>query len=368
MKTTLTHKIKLSPDNAQANFLARSCGTSRFGYNLGLETWEKMHKEGDKPSMFKVKKEVNAIKKAFGWVYDVSKCCIEEAIRDLGKAYSNFFRNPKHFGKPNFKKKGVKDSFRLNNQNFKCLGDSHIRIAKLKKPIRLREPLRFNGKIISCTLSKKAGKWFASINVEVDWNIPTSIDQEPRFVGVDLGIKSLAVCSNGMVFDGLTPHKQALKKLRKLNKGLSRKVKGSKNFEKAKLRLAKLHAKIANIRSDYLHKVTTYLAKNFSVITIEDLNVSGMSKNPKLARSILEGGFGLFKTMLEYKTKLYGPTLVVADRFFPSTKTCSSCGQIHDMPLHKRRMKCDCGNEIDSDLNAAINLERYGIKAVGSPA
>jgi len=368
MKVILSHKIELKPNNEQETFLKQSCGVSRFGYNLALEVWNKEYDAGNKPSVFSVKKLINAMKKELApWSYYVSKCCIEESIIDLGRAFNNFFKvgNTRH---PTFKKKGIKDRFRLNNENFKFVGDSHIQIAKLKNPIRLAESLRFKGKILSCTISRQADKWFASVNLELDWDSEQYQPQEPSCVGVDLGVKSLAVLSDGAVFEGLKPHKAALKKLRKLNKDLARKVKGSHNWHKCKLRLAKCHARIANIRKDYLHKLTTHLVKNFSIICIEDLNIKGLSKNHCLARSILDGGFGLFKTFLEYKCKLYNVILIKADRFFPSTKTCSGCGTIHDMPLNKREMNCQCGLKIDRDVNAAINLKNYGLKAVGSPA
>jgi putative transposase len=368
MKTILSHKIELKPNNMQETFFKKSCGVSRFGYNLALDVWNTEYKAGNKTSMYSVKKIVNRLKKEVApWSYEVSKCCIEESIIDLGKAFNNFFKvsNARH---PTFKKKGKKDSFRLNNENFKFVGDSHIQIAKLKTPIQLCESLRFNGKILSCTISRQADRWFASVNLELDWDSQQYQQQESSCVGVDLGVKSLAVLSDGVVFEGLKPHKEALKKLRKLNKAVARKVKGSGNWYKCKLKLAKLHAQVSNIRKDYLHKLTTHLVKNFSIICIEDLNVIGMIKNHCLARSIFDGGFGLFKTMLDYKCKLYGVTLIKADRFFPSTKTCSSCGKIHDMPLSKRVMNCECGLNLDRDINAALNLKHYGLKAVGSPA
>lgn len=368
MKTILSHKIELKPNNEQATFLKQSCGVSRFGYNLGLDIWSREYKQGNKPSMYSVKKTVNALKKEIApWSYNVSKCCIEEAIFDLGRAFNNFFKVP-NTRYPTFKKKGIKDSFRLNNENVKFIGNSHIQIAKLKTPIRICESLRFNGKILSCTISRQADKWFAAINVELDWQSEHAEQQEPNCVGVDLGVKSLAVLSNGRVFEGLKPHKAALKKLRKLNKDLARKVKGSGNWYQCKLRLAKLHARISNIRKDYLHKVTTYLVKNFSMICIEDLNTKGMIKNHCLARAILDSSFGLFKILLDYKSILYNVTLIKADRWFPSTKTCSNCQKKHDMPLNKREMNCECGLKIDRDVNAAINLKNYALKAVGSPA
>jgi putative transposase len=192
---------------------------------------------------------------------------------------------------------------------------------------------------------------------------PTFKNQE--VVGVDLGVKQLAVLSNGEQIEGTKPHKNLLDKLRRLNKSLSRKVKGSKNWLKSKLKLSKLHARIANIRKDALHKLTTKLVQEFDVIGIEDLKVSGMVRNHKLARSILDMGFSEFRRQLEYKSVIAGLKIVFANRFFPSSKMCSRCGNVKsDLTLSDRVYCCNnCGFKLDRDLNAAINLKNI---AVGS--
>jgi len=365
MKLHRAHKIELKPNNVQANFLAQSCGVSRVGYNVALDIWNKEYKAGNRPTMYSVKKQLNAMKRErFPWSYDVSKCCMESAVIDLGKAFNNFFKvkGAKH---PTFHKKGRNDSFTLNNLNFTILDDSHIRIAKLKTPLRICEPFRFNsGKLLSCTISKKSDKWFASICVEIE--VPEPTKRETSVVGVDIGIKTLAVLSDGREVPNVKAHQSKMCRLRKLNKSLSRKQKGSNNWKKAVVKLSTLHMQIANIRKDALHKLTSQLVRDYSVVVIEDLNVRGMSKNHRLARSVLDAGFGSFRTMLEYKAQSAGTVIGVANRFFPSTKMCSGCGQLHDMPLSKRVMACDCGLTIDRDLNAAINLKNLAVGSIVS--
>lgn len=325
---------------------------------MALDIWNEQYKAGNKPSVFSVKKIINDTKPK--WCYEVSKCCAESAVIDLGKAFNNFFKNPKHFKHPTFRKRGRKDSFRLDNENSSIDG-KRLKIGRMKKPLKLTEELRFEGKIMNCTISKKANKWFASITVDVPKKELTPKNREPRFVGVDLGLKTLAVTSDGVVHDNIKPHRNKLKRLRVLNKSLSRKKLGSNNFKKAVMKLGKLHYRIACVRSDYLHKVTTALVRENDVITIEDLNVSGMVKNRKLSRSISDAGFGMFKVMLAYKCEQNNVVLIKADRFFPSTKTCSKCNSVQEMSLGDRVYSCkQCGLVIDRDLNAAINLNNYG--------
>ena len=365
MKVHRAHKIELKPNNAQAKFLARSCGTARVGYNTALAIWNKEYEAGNKPTMYSVKKQLNAVKKEqFPWAYEVSKCCMESAVMDLGKAFKNFFKvkGTKH---PGFHKKGRNDSFTLNNLNFSVLDDSHIRIAKLKTPLHIYEPFRFKeGKLLSCTISRKADRWFASVCVELEVSEPTK--RKPNIVGVDLGIKTLAVLSDGREVAKVKAHEAKMARLRQLNKSLARKQKGSNNWKKTAIKLGRLHMRIANIRKNALHKLTSQLVRDYSVVVIEDLNVKGMSKNRHLARSILDAGFGSFRTMLEYKAKATGTIIGIADRFYPSSKTCSGCGKIHDMPLSKRTMACDCGLTIDRDLNAAINLRNLAVGRIVS--
>lgn len=209
------------------------------------------------------------------------------------------------------------------------------------------------------TVSYKAGDWYLSFAYEQEREIPTKAE---AVVGVDLGIKALATLSNNKVFANIQAYRLAERKLKRLQRSLSRKQKGSANREKARLKVAKAHRRVANIRKDYLHKLTSYLAKNFECVVIEDLNVSGMLCNSKLAKSIADLGMYEFKRQLEYKCNLYNTELVIADRWFPSSKTCSNCCCVKEiLSLSERIYNCsDCNFSLDRDLNAAINLEKYG--------
>ena len=204
------------------------------------------------------------------------------------------------------------------------------------------------------TISRQAGDWYISCSYKFT---PASTPKTTEVVGIDLGVKTLATLSTGVVFPGAKSYKKFENKLSNLQYLNRHKIIGSANWKKAQLKIAVLHRRVANIRKDALHKLTTYLAKNHGSVVIEDLNVSGMLANHKLAKCIADQGFYEFRRQLEYKCEWYGSKLVVVDRFFPSSKTCSNCGHVQDMPLHLRTYDCQsCGISIDRDLNASINL------------
>lgn len=358
----IAHKIQLDPNNKQANYFAQAAGVARLSYNWGLVEWKKQYEAGEKPNIFALDRQFNEIKRQeFPFVLNVSKCAPQRALSNLGKAFKTFFQNVKQGKKPGFprfKKKGIHDSFYLSNDCF-MVKDKKIRIPKLGW-VNMTEELRFTGKIMSATISKTAGKWFVSISVEVPDAPKCSDNQVHSSVGVDLGIKTLATLSDGTVFENPKNTQKHEKKIRRLNKSLARKVKGSSNWRKTKEKLAKAHYKIACARKDALHKLTHFLASNYSHVCIEDLNVKGMVKNHCLAKAISDCGFGEFRRQLEYKAL----HVQVVDRFFPSSKMCSNCGQIHKMPLSERTMKCDCGFETDRDFNASTNILTEGLRQV----
>ena len=309
-------------------------------------------------------------------MYEVSKNVPQRAIENLGTAYKNTFNNIKKCKKvkkvcfPKFKKKGHHDSFRADNgTDAKTPNAVKITNDKVKLPrigwVKLAEPLRFSGRILSAIVSRSADKWFVALTVETDFKISMKTDLGP--VGVDLGITILATLSTGEKIVGPKAYKKRLKQLRRLSKSLSRKQKGSNNWVKAKTKLARLHFRIANIRKDSLHKLTNKLVTNYSIIGIEDLNISGMVKNRWLSRSIQDMGWYEFKRQLLYKAEMAGVKVVVVDRFFPSTKTCSACSQLHEMPLDKCMMICQCGLTVKRDLNAAINLKHKAVSSTCQP-
>jgi putative transposase len=290
-----THRIKLNPTPSQENYFLRACGTARFAYNWGLAALHEMFAAGEQPSANKIKKQFNKIKrKAFPWVYDVTKCAAEAAFADLGTAFANYFRKRKEgnlpkpkpsqkcrkdgkpLGYPRFKsKKRSKNSFYLSNDQFKVNGH-WVRVPKLGW-VNILDTLRFNGKIMSARITSKAGRWYISIVVEVP--IKTDASRNNLSVGIDLGINKLATLSTGKVFENQKVLRQQLSKLKRLNRQLSRRQKGSRRWEKTKRKLQRLHERIANQRQDYIHKMTTWIAKNYGFIATEDLNVAGMVRN-----------------------------------------------------------------------------------------
>ncbi len=365
----IAHRIALDPNNAQATYLSRAAGVARFAYNWALAEWKRQYDawKADsslpKPSQAALRRQLNAIKREqFPWMLEVTKNAPQMAIIQLGQAFQNFFAGRAKY--PRFRKKGRHDRFSLSNDQF-SLDASCIRIPNLGW-VRMRETLRFAGKILSATVSRVADRWFVSVAVDTqdDSHLPPAENQGA--VGVDLGVKALATLSTGEPpVPGPKPHKALLDRLRRLSRSLSRKQKGSANRKKARAKLSKLHARIAAIRSDALHQLTTSLACRFHTIGIEDLNVKGMVKNRRLARSIADMGFFEFRRQLEYKAAMRGGQVVVANRFYPSSKTCSSCGhRLDELPLSVREWTCPaCGANHDRDVNAAINLKNMAVSS-----
>jgi putative transposase len=366
MHLILAHKIALDPNEAQRTYFAKAAGTARFAYNWALSEWKRQYEASGKPSEGALRQLLNAIKyEQFPWMLEVSKTAPQQAIKNLGTAFHNFFedlkkpKHERHFHYPQFKKKGEHDSFRADNgAETVVFDDKRIRLPVIGW-VRMREPLRFVGKLKSVTISRVADRWFASVTVEIEHDAPVR-ESQAAAVGVDLGVTALATLSDGSdPVPGPKALRSSLQRLKRLSRSLSRKVKRSANRRKAAKKLARLHARIANIRSDALHKLTTDLCRRFAQIGIEDLHVKGMLRNGKLARAIADCGFGECRRQLEYKAPMHGSTIAVAGRWYPSSKTCSDCGCIRDeMPLSVRQWRCDgCGAVHDRDVNAARNLE-----------
>jgi len=364
----IAHRIALDPNNAQATYLARAAGTARFAYNWALAEWKRQYEAWKvdntqpKPSQAALRRQLNAIKREqFPWMLEVTKNAPQMAIIQLGQAFQNFFAGRARY--PQFRKKGVHDRFTLTNDQFDIDG-SRIRIPNLGW-VSMRETLRFAGKIMSATVSRVADRWFVSIAVDTPDSSHLPQAENQGAAGVDLGVSALATLSTGKTILGPKPHKALLSRLRRLSRSLSRKQKGSANRRKAKAELAKLHASIAAIRSDAMHKLTTDLTRRFHTIGIEDLNVRGMVKNRHLARSIADMGFFELRRQLEYKAAMRGGQVVVADRFFASSKTCSACGhKLDDLPLAVREWTCpSCGVVHDRDVNAAANLKNMAVSS-----
>lgn len=367
----VAHKIRLAPNNVQARYFSRTAGTARFAYNWALVEWKRQYEESkvdpavNRPNEMALRRKLNAIKRThFPWMLEVTKNAPQMAIIQLGAAFKNFFAGRTRY--PRFRKKGRDDRFTLSNDQFK-VDASRIRIPRLGW-VKMREALRFTGTVISASISRTADHWFASITVDTpdDLLLPPADNQGA--VGVDLGVTSLATLSTGKRVPGPKAHKRLLGRLKRLSRSLSRKVKGSANRCKAKAKLARLHARIANIRQNCLHQLSNELTSRFCTVGIEDLNVKGMMKNRSLSRAISDMGFYEFRRQLEYKAMLRGGRVVVVDRWYPSSKTCSSCGhKLESLPLAERRWTCPlCTVTHDRDVNAAINLRNMAVSFTAS--
>lgn len=356
---TLAHKIRLTPTPEQIIYFRKACGTARFTYNWALAEWQRQYRAGGKPSHLALKKQFNAIKRQeFPWTGEVTKCAPEGAFMNVGKAFTNFFQRRAKY--PKFKKKGVHDSFTLANDKVKVVG-RRVQIPKLGW-VKMTEALRFSGKLLSATVSRVADKWFISFNVELSTSPYPPCENQAR-VGVDVGVKTLATLSTGETWPNPRALRNAERRLARYQRQVSRKVKGSRNRQKAKMKVARLHYKIACLRADVTHTLTTYLTRTFQTIVIEYLNIRGMVKNRRLAKAISDANLSEIRRQLMYKAELRQNNLELADRFYPSSKTCSDCGCIHPaLTLADRVFRCpSCGMVKDRDLNAALNLKHYSV-------
>ena len=380
MKIFRAFKTELDPNDRQKTLLLQHAGAARVAYNWGLERKQEAwaarraaiaagvfpNAAPKVPTWIDLSRELTLLKDVpkedggFSWMRGFSTCAPREALWNLDRAYADFFRRckakSKRKGFPRFKsrKRGI-GGFRLK-------GAIHANVAHVQLPrlgrLRLKEHGYLPGdvKILSATITEKAGRWFVSLQVEQE-----ILDPTPRLthvVGVDVGIKSLAVTSDGEVFENPKALRTAEARLRRLQKSVSRKTKGSSNRKKAVVKAARLHHRIGNVRKDAMHKASSAIVKSASVIVLESLNVSGMLQNRKLSKALQDASLAELHRQLEYKARWQGVTVLKADRFFPSSKACSGCGLVkQDLALGDRTYECACGLRVDRDLNAAINLK-----------
>jgi putative transposase len=361
------YKTELDLTDRQVTACKQHAGAARWAYNWGLRIKQERYQATKKsPTAIALHRELNALKKTqVPWMYQVSKCAPQEALWNLDAAFQQFFRRSAlkkqgkwkgKLGYPRFKtkKKGL-GSFRLTGRI--VVSEKAIVLPRLGQlRLKEREYLPNGGvQILSATVSEQAGHWYVSVQVEEEQEVP---DNRGPVVGIDLGVKTLATLSDGTVIPNPRHLKRRLKKLKRLQRVVSRRKKGGKNRRKAVRKLAKLHRQIKHQRTNTLHQVTTRLAKTKSVLIIENLNVRGMLQNHRLAQAIGDVGFYEFKRQLLYKARWYGSRVILADQWEPSSKRCSTCGWIDaDLTLANRTFRCEhCGLVLDRDLNAAINL------------
>ena len=361
--TLRPHKIELDPNNKQSTRMAQHAGYARVAFNFALSSFKAGLDEDEWRSYIDIKREFNAVKRdKFDWCDSLSQNASKNAIHNFGDAVTRWKKGQNRF--PVYKKRSDRISYQADN------GEGTVEVYKkrIKLPkigwVRMREELRYSGEITKVVVSKRNDKWFASITVRNldsnNYNHQPSLfekhEKEP--IGIDVGINTLATCSNGDTYDNPRPLKRYERKLARANRGLARKVFRSKNWWKAKKRLETVHYRIACIREDAHHQASTKIVRKASAIGVETLNISGMLKNRKLAKALSDSALSRFLTMLKFKADRRKIKITQADRFFASSKTCSNCGHKKDtLALSERTYRCsECGFECDRDLNAAINL------------
>jgi putative transposase len=366
------HKIRLNPTPEQAVYFAKAAGTARFVWNWALAEWNRQYEAGEKPTALQLKKQFNEIRREqFPWTWEVTKNASEQPFLDLGKAFTAFFeglKKEKRKGRPKFKrKKRSKASFYLANDQLE-LGDHRIWIPKLGW-VNMAENLRFKGKVAGARITKTSDWWFVSITVEMP---DEKSDPRTPAVGIDVGLNRLATLSTGEGYENQAFLRTALKKLRQANKRLHRRQKGSKNREKARRQVARLHYRITCLRDDVLHKLTSRLADCYGIVGIEDLNLKGLLKNRKLARSFSDAALGKLLNLLTSKVEQRGGQVIKVNRFFPSTKTCHCCGwKWEDMELSDRIFLCQnptCAYyqfPQDRDHNGGLNILSEALRLIG---
>ena len=355
-----THKIALAPNNKQRAWFAQQCGYARFAYNHALADFKAGLDNDEFLSTTTLNERFNVAKKAYAWTKAQDQVVANKSIFvNLSAAIANWVGKRAKF--PKFKKRGKKDAFTTNNQSVRVEG-KRIRLPKIGW-IKMFEELRFIGKLIKVTISRTADRWFVSITVETTEDTEAVDTSTHPVIGIDVGINTLATLSDGTRYDNPRPLKRYERKLKRANRRLSKRTKGSKNWIKQKWKAARIHYKIACIRTDAHHKATTDIVNKAGAIGIETLKVTNMLKNRKLAKALSDSALGGFLTMLNNKADARDIPVEEADPFYASSKTCSSCGyKKEDLTLSERTYQCsECGISIDRDVNAALNLRNVAV-------
>ena len=355
-----SQQIALDPNNKQATLMSQHAGYARVAFNFGLSSFKVGLDNDEWRTYVDIKREFNAVKyDAFDWCKELSQNASKNALHNLGDAVTRWQKGQNNF--PTYKKRSDRISYQADNGT----GTVEVYKNRINLPkigwVRMREELRYTGRISKVVVSKRNNRWFVSILIDCDisnFNYQPLLFDNKAPMGIDVGINTLATCSNGDTYDNPRPLRRYERKLARANRALSRKIKGSQNWHKAKAVLSGVHYRIACIREDAHHQASIRIVRKASAIGIETLNISGLLKNRKLAKALSDSALSRFLRMLKYKADRRGIPITEADQFFASSKMCSNCGhKKKDLVLSDRRYHCsECGLDIDRDLNAAINL------------
>lgn len=359
VKMKRAYRYRFTPDSQQAELLAKSFGCCRFVWNNSLKyRTDAYYDRGESISHSFLEKRLVPLKVEFEWLKEVSSVIFQQTLRDQQEAFKNFWDHRAKY--PRFKSKHDKQSIRLTKAAFKYK-DGQLFIAKSKQPLNIKWSRELSSEPSSITISKdKSGRYFVSMLCEFE---PAALPVTPSMVGIDVGLNHLLITDSGKKVDNPRHTKRYESKLAYLQRQLAKKKKGSKNRDKARQKVARLHAKIADSRLDNLHKLSRKLINENQVVCVESLQVKNMIRNPKLAKHIADASWGEFLRQLEYKAEWANRTISKFDRFFPSSKRCSCCGFINEsMPLNIRDWVCpSCDARHDRDINAAKNIKTAGL-------
>lgn len=363
MERMYTYKYRLYPNKEQAAYLSKLFGCCRLAYNHFLNEKQSQYKETKSSDNYNVQQsKLTKLRKTeeYSFLNEIPLQVLQASLRNMHTAFERFYKHKG--GYPNYKSKRDKQSFKISQPRTFHIKDNKLHIPKLKSGIKCVVSKELVGEPCFATVTKsKSGKYYVSITVKQDNYVP--YPKTNKSVGLDLGIKDLVITSDGVKYPR---HKQQIKQLKRELKHnqrhLSRKLHGSKRYEKQVLKCNRIYEKITNVKTDYIHKITTELVKQYDVIKVEDLNIKGMVKNHKLAEVISECNWGEFVKMLTYKCNWNGKQLVKVDKFYPSSQLCSGCGcrnkRVKNLAIRQWICEC-CGSEHDRDVNAAINILRY---------
>jgi putative transposase len=358
------YKYRIYPNKEQEELISKHIGCSRWVFNYALNKKNKSYQETGKGlSRFDIQKDLPSLKKSEEtiWLKEVNSQSLQASLENMDKAFTKFFKEKKGF--PKFKsKKDNHQSFSIPQNTIVNFENNTVEIPKFKLPIKCKFHRNFNGITKSSTISKTpTNKYYISILVEVNEELPKKKPiSENKAIGIDLGIKTFAMLSNGTEIENPKHLKKSIKKLKKLQRKVSKKVKGSSNRKKSVIKLAKLHEKVSNKRLDFLHKTTNYLVTNYDTLCLETLKASNMIKNHKLAQALSDIAIGKFNEMLVYKAEWFGTNILRIGQFEPSSKMCS-CGVINkELKLSDREWTCNvCGTKHNRDLLASNNIKKF---------